>query len=275
MRRAFAGGAWRPFAAVRLALDDRAVLYGDTVFETLRVEDGVPLFWRAHRQRLVRSLRLAAFVDRARLLREVDGLVATLPGARHAALRITLSRGEGSGFLRRTTPQVYGSLTPIDAQAAPRSIRVALLDAPRSQRSGLYAAKHGNYAFAAAAMQRVGEGEEDVVFCAGKARVYETSVGNVFIAKGRTLATPPADGTILEGTTRNLIFRAAKRLGYRVFERAISVPRLLACDEAFITSSISGLTHISHAGRRRLDGDGTLTRALFDGYRELVAAEKQ
>lgn len=270
-RRAYSDGAWRRFESVRLALDDRAVLYGDTVFETVRVEASVPLLWREHRRRFVRSLSLAAFPERKRIVAEVDRAVRSLPAIAHGVLRVTVSRGVGSGLRRQTVPHVYAALTPTTPQAQPGKVRLALVDAPRSAH-GLYAAKHGNYAFAAACVQRA-RGFGDVLFCDRRDRVYETSTGNIFIVQKRTLLTPPADGTILEGTTRNVILRGAERLGLAVKERAFDVKALLFCDEAFVTSAIVGLTQVSHVGRTRIVGDGALTRALFGVYRARVARE--
>jgi branched-chain amino acid aminotransferase len=270
--RAF-DGKWKPFARVRLSLEDRAVLYGYTVFETLRMEEGVPLFWRDHKRRLTRSLRLLGFPESTRLLREVDEAVASAPKFEHGLLRVTISRGEGRGLTRPATPRVYASLHPITPPAEPTGVKLALVDAPRM--IGLFAAKHGNYAFAGASLAHMPKGCGDVLFCAGNERVYETSVGNLAIVTGRTILTPPADGTILEGTTRNLLFALSKKLGLTMHESVLRVPDVLDCDEAFVTSSIAGLTHVTHLGGRRLSGDGTLTRALFGVYRERVKAEIQ
>ena len=276
-RFAYAAESWRAFGDVRLALDDRAVLYGDTAFETLRVERGVALFWRAHRTRLARSLALLGFPARARLLGEADAAVAGMPRVENGVLRVTLSRGEGRGLRRQSVPATYASLHVIAAQEPPARVRLAVVDAPRAAKSGVFAAKHGNYAFAAACLARAAAGFDDVAFCAGKERVYETSAGNLFIAKRRLLATPPADGTILAGTTREQVFRLAKKLGFRVVERAFAVKDVLACDEAFVTSAIVGFQHVSHFGKKRLLGDGAVTRALFHAYRGLVeqAIERQ
>lgn len=268
--RAF-DGKWQAFDRVRLSLDDRAVLYGYTVFETLRIEQGVALFWREHRKRLVRSLRLLRFPDSARVLREVDAAVASAPRFEQGVLRVTISRGEGRGLARPALPHVYASLHEIGPQEAPGRAKLALVDAPRM--IGLFAAKHGNYAFAGASLAQMPRGCDDVLFCAGNERVYETSVGNLSIVTGRTILTPPADGTILEGTTRNLLFPLCKKLGLTMRESVLRVPDVLDCDEAFVTSSISGLTHITHLGGQRLRGDGTLTRALFGVYRQRVQAE--
>lgn len=138
--RAF-DGKWQAFDRVRLSLDDRAVLYGYTVFETLRMEQGVALFWREHRKRLVRSLRLLRFPDSARVLREVDAAVVSAPRFEQGVLRVTISRGEGRGLARPALPHVYASLHEIGPQEAPGRAKLALVDAPRM--IGLFAAKHG------------------------------------------------------------------------------------------------------------------------------------
>jgi para-aminobenzoate synthetase/4-amino-4-deoxychorismate lyase len=65
--------------------------------------------------------------------------------------------------------------------------------------------------------------------------VLESGSGNVFIAEGDTLVTPPADGRILPGVTRAELLRRAD-----VSVEPFGLERLRAADEVFVTSAIRG-----------------------------------
>jgi para-aminobenzoate synthetase/4-amino-4-deoxychorismate lyase len=76
--------------------------------------------------------------------------------------------------------------------------------------------------------------------------VLEASYANVWIADGEALITPPADGRILPGTTRQALLAADPAAR----EEPLSLARLARADAVFLTSSISG----RHPARLLQDG---------------------
>jgi len=103
--------------------------------------------------------------------------------------------------------------------------------------------------------------------------VTEGTTSNVFAVARGALMTPPADGTILGGVTRDRVLAAARRLGLQVRETSLAVDRLRRADEVFITAStIEVLPVVRIDGRRVGDGrPGEITGALRDAYRAAVA----
>lgn len=60
---------------------------------------------------------------------------------------------------------------------------------------------------------------------------------NIFVVKGKNIATPPLGGTILPGITRKSIITLARERGYTVEERPVEAAEVLKADEAFCTGT--------------------------------------
>jgi len=94
--------------------------------------------------------------------------------------------------------------------------------------------------------------------------VLEASRANVFIVEAGSIVTPPADGRLLAGITRRRIIDLLP-----VLEQHISLLRLLAADEVFLTGSVRGIEPV-----RECDGvgawpEGTVTTLVADELRRL------
>jgi para-aminobenzoate synthetase/4-amino-4-deoxychorismate lyase len=75
--------------------------------------------------------------------------------------------------------------------------------------------------------------------------VLESEQANVFTVSRNLIRTPPLDGRILAGTTREKVIRLALANGFDVSEEPVSLAQLALGDEAFVTSSIKGLCAVA------------------------------
>lgn len=82
-----------------------------------------------------------------------------------------------------------------------------------------------------------GKGFSDVLYLDARENKYieEVSSCNIFVVKGKSIATPPLGGTILPGITRKSIIALAKERGYAVEERPVTIDEVMSADEAFCT----------------------------------------
>jgi D-alanine transaminase len=94
----------------------------------------------------------------------------------------------------------------------------------------------------------------------------------VFAVVGGTLVTPPADGTILPGVTRELVLRIARRAGVRTREVSLPVARLRRAAEVFVTASTIELLPVVRVDGRAIGAGrpGPVTRVLQHAYRAQV-----
>jgi para-aminobenzoate synthetase/4-amino-4-deoxychorismate lyase len=105
--------------------------------------------------------------------------------------------------------------------------------------------------------------------------VLETEQANVFTVSGNLIRTPPHDGRILAGTTREKVIRLALANGFDVSEEPVLLDELTAAEEAFITSSIKGLCAVGSVLHSRSFESGPagarLAKALWKSWNFAVA----
>lgn len=262
----------------RVSVFDRGLLYGDGVFETLRVYGGEVFALEMHLARLREGAeRLAlplpalkwAVVLRRLLQRnglaEGDGWV-----------RVTLTRGPSErGLLpseesRSTLLISSGHLDPRLELQQRRGIAVVVL--PFGRNPALAEIKSANYLDGVlgrmtAARQRGADG----LFVAADGSLTESTTANLFIVARDALITPPAVG-ILRGITRELVLKLARDAGWKVNEKKIRPAHLLAADEVFLTSSIAEIMPVVQVNGRRVGGGrpGPRTLEIRRMFRRLV-----
>lgn len=73
--------------------------------------------------------------------------------------------------------------------------------------------------------------------CSENKYIEEVSSCNIFVVKGKNIATPPLGGTILPGITRKSIIALARERGYTVEERPVLAEEIMKADEAFCTGT--------------------------------------
>jgi D-amino acid aminotransferase len=270
--------------AARVSVLDRGLLHGDGVYDTWRTYGGRPFALAAHLARLARAARRLglpspgaahAWATHTRTLLRRNGLA-------DGAARLTITRGAaGTGLApslhaRPTILLTVRALPPDLDRLQSRGVAVTLLPFARDAGPGWGTLKLVGHASAVLGKQlaqrrRAFEG----LYVTPEGDVTEGTTSNVFAFVRGTLSTPPADGTILCGVTRDRVLAAARRLGLRVRETSIPVDRLRRADEVFVTAStIEVLPIVRIDGRRIGDGrPGVTTRALQDAYRAAVARE--
>lgn len=238
--------------------DDRGVLHGDGLFETLHLRGGQPWLRDAHLARLRAGADVIglALPPAEVLVDLLDAVSAGWPTEVEGALRLVCTRGpEGGG---PTT--VYATLgeVPGAARRARRDgVTVATLPLGVAARArpelGWLPAgvKSTSYAVSTAARRWAERaGVDDVLWVSTDGYVLEAPTANVVWLTGTTLCTVPAEETgVLPGVTARWLLDHADELGLRTEEHLITPADLHEADAVWLTSSLRGLAEI-----RTLDG---------------------
>lgn len=275
-----------PHERPTVSLFDRGYLLGDSVFETLRCYRGVPFRLGDHLERFEYSAAVlgiplpAERVAMGALVREA----VARSGLHEAALRITLSRGEGVGTISPascTAPVlsiVVRPLQPYPAAAYVEGIQSSIVS-PRRIPSACIdpAIKCGNYLPSVLARRELEARDMlEGVQLSVDDEVVGGSVSNVFVVAHGRLRTPhPASGC-LPGVTRAAVLALAGELGLPWSEDRLRVTDLYAADEMFFTNSlmeclpVAGLDH-----RRFAAAPGPVTRRLHEALRERIRKETE
>jgi len=246
--------------------DDRAVVRGDAVFETLRAAGGRLDNESAHLDRLEGSAAAMGLPvpDRAAWTELARQVTAAWGARSEGMLRLVYSRGvEDSG--RPTCLAMMSSVPESTLRHRRDGVRVVTLarglaaadhaDAPWL----LVGAKTTSYAVNMAAQRHARAiGADDAIFLATDGQVLEAPTATVVWAVGKTLCTPPVEAGILDGTAVRALFRRAPEHGLSTDIRRAWVADLHAADGVWLTSSVRGAVVVT-AIDGQVRGDAGLT----------------
>ena len=247
--------------------DDRGLLLGVGLFETLLFVDAEPRLWEAHVARLhhdcaelrlappnVQALRAAA----AQALDEVE-----LAHGR-AAVRLTLTGGGGGRGLNAPThiqPRLLASAAR--SPPPPASLALATSRIRRNPTSPTSRLKTLSYLDGVAARQEAVDAGADEALCLDvQGRVACAAAGNVFWLEGERLCTPALSCGVLAGVVRAQLLRLAPRLGLEAAQVEAEPGRLHAADVVFVTNSLIGAVPVRALDGRTLRADPARLRRL-------------
>jgi branched-chain amino acid aminotransferase len=238
----YVNGEFLPEKQARVSPLDRGFLYGDAIFETIRVSNGHCFLWESHMARLQAGaayLRIATNFMPLELA-NVSKTVLTANRVRDGFLRIELSRGVG---VRGYSPRgADGRTLVISAHEGPKfsaarlsvitaSVRV-MADEPWTQ------LKTANRLPNILAKREADEAEADEALLLNhRWTVSGASGANVFCLRRDLLLTPPLAAGGIAGTTRSFVMRAAARLGLHAAQEELKLEDLYAADAVFLTSA--------------------------------------
>lgn len=271
----------------RVSATDHGLLYGDGVFEGMRIVHGGVFRLDRHLERLehgARMLDLALPATRAEI-RQVVLATARAFGKSEAYVRLLVTRGEGAlGVDPSTCPHarlicLVTNVTLYADEQLARGIDLVTSSWRRPQSDMLdprvKSLNYLNNAMAKLEAKRAGADEGLLLNRAGN--VAEATVANVFAVRGGVLLTPPGVDGALEGITRASVIEIAQSSQREFVERSLSRYDLFAADEVFLTGSgAAGLVPVRSLDGRNI-GEGkpgavysSLRGALHEAARDWV-----
>lgn len=275
-------GEYRGETEKLLSVQDRALCFGDGLFEVLRCVGGRFLLFRKHLGRMATAaaeLGMDFPFETGALLEAARGLVAR-NGIADGELYVELTRGESPRYhlfpagVKPNLFMVLNPLRPIPADARERGIGVCLYP---DLRHGLCRWKTLNLlvnVLAKEEAKRLHAYEACFVRGEGSGRVVtEGASSSFFAARGGTFVTPGLGDNILPGATRAAILELARQAGIPVEERSLPLAELEGADEAFLVSTVSQVMPVIRVGERVVGAGvpGPLTRRLQGLYAAYMA----
>jgi branched-chain amino acid aminotransferase len=273
-------GEITPAAEARVSVLDNGFTFGDGVYETLRTYGGRPFHLDRHLARLrdsARRLEIAIPPPDEALAADLDRLLERAANP-ESYIRIIVTRGVGEisyRFDRVKGPTIMMAARDYepfpDAQyrdGIPVILSSLRRNSPRSLDPAMKSCNLINNILAVREAQAKGAGEPIMLNDAGE--VAEGASANVFLVGKGALVTPPLSAGILPGVTRAVVLEIAGRTGIAATEETVSVARLMAADEAFVTSTLKEVMPIATVDGRPIGSGrpGPVTRRLLDAYRE-------
>jgi len=251
----------------RISVFDHALLYGDGVFEGIRIYNGKVFKEAEHVKRFFQSAKAIRL--------EIPMTPEQVSGAMHETM--AANGIDGDGYIRLVVTRGVGSLGISVAHTACPMLfiiadKIALYPQEVYDR-GLHcvvssiARNHPNSTSprvkslnylnnVMAKLEARDAGADEAIMLTTEGRVAECTGDNIFLLINGTLFTPPTCEGILDGITRNLVMQLARKRGLEVIEKSLVRHDLYIADECFATGTAAEVVPITVIDHRPV-GDGT------------------
>jgi branched-chain amino acid aminotransferase len=281
-RTVYISGKFVPAEQAAVSVFDHGLLYGDGIFEGIRVYGGRVFLLREHIERLYESalaIRLQIPIAPPEMTQAVEETVRK-NGIDDGYVRLVVTRGSGSLGLdiRRTSnPQVIviaDTISLYPPELYENGLKLITASTIRNHPGALSPRiKSLNYLNnIMAKIEGTDAGTVEALMLNHNGEVSECTGDNIFIIRNGVLKTPPADSGILEGITRNAVMRLAREAGIEVRECVMVRHDIFTADECFLTGTAAEvIAVISLDGRQIGSGKpGPVTMDLLQRFRDLT-----
>lgn len=267
----------------KVSVYDHGLLYGDGVFEGMRIYAGKVFRLEQHMVRLWESalaINLPIPISMETLMADVNACVAKNK-LDDGYIRLIVTRGVGTLGLNPYTcsdPQVIiiaDKVALYPAKMYEEGLELVTASTIRNHPAALSPRiKSLNYLNnIMAQMEALKAGCVEAVMLNTKGEVAECTGDNLFIVRRGKLMTPPIDAGILEGITRAVVIELAKEAGLEVFETPLSRHDIFVADECFLTGSAAEVIAAVKLDDRVIGTGkpGPITNQLNKAFRDLVS----
>ena len=268
-------------AQATVSVYDHGLLYGDGVFEGIRVYHGKVFRLKEHIDRLYDSARaiwLEIPMTREDMTRAVEETVKANE-KKDGYIRLVVTRGPGTLGLdpRKCEPQVF--IIVDDISLYPRELyengleiitAATIRNHPAALNPRIKSLNYLNNILAK--IEAIRGGCLEALMLNPEGKVAECTGDNVFVVKHGTIRTPPLDAGILEGVTRNAVIELARKAGYTVREEALTRHDVFTADELFLTGTAAEIIPVVKCDGRPIGSGkpGPVTKKLRELFQQLV-----
>ena len=238
-----------------MQVNNRGFLYGDGVFETIKVLNGRPFNLIHHFNRLHKGLRLLALIsteqgfvieDLLRLLQQ------QIDDSQQSNLRVRLSfyRVEG-GFYSptQTSFRVHAQWCPLESpyfELNQRGLRMGICSSVKLAQDSLSSLKTiSALRYVKAGLEKQENGWDDAVLMNTQQQIAETIAANLFLVKDQIVYTPSLDQACVAGTMRLLILEIMKENDRKVVVQPLCLDDLKQAQGLFLSNAVRGLQWVS------------------------------
>ncbi len=256
-------GQFIPQEEARVAVNDGAFLYGDSLFETIKARHQQILLLEQHLRRLEQAAQLLKFPYPRKQIESACSELAkhlTTPASR---IRLTLSRGSCQGLLYPAHDQGWFLLTAapydqINERHREQGLSCCLAPNQRvNPFSHLPQLKHGNYADCLYARNVAHlQQADEALFIDHHGNLLEGATSNLFAVIDNQLITPPLGNLVLNGVMRRQVIDAAGELGIPSSESPLPLADAIKANEVFLCNSLIDLVPVSTIDGKSINRGG-------------------
>lgn len=283
----YVNGQWQPKGQAMVSVYDHGLLYGDGIFEGIRVYNGKIFKCGQHMERLWRSaeaLRLKIPCTRDEMV-EIMRKAIEVNGLTNGYIRLVVTRGYGSLGLNPFKCPVAGVICIADQislyppEMYTQGMKVIVARRPRTPIECLDPrVKSLNYLNnILAKVEAIDAGCLEAVMLNTDGHVCECTGDNIFMINNGQVFTPPTEAGILEGITRRFVMDLCVENGIPCTVRNIRPEELKSADEVFLTGSAAEIIAVRQIDDTTIGGgaggEGPITRRLREAFRKVVTTD--
>lgn len=262
----------------KVSVFDHGVLYGDGVFEGIRVYNGRVFELDAHIERLynsARGIRLEIPMSREKLIDAINKTVEA-NGVVDGYIRLNVTRGTGTLGLNPficENPTVFiiaDNIQLYPEELYEKGLKIISATTVRNHPLSIPPQiKSMNYLNnILAKIEALDSNVPEAIMYNHEGYVAEATGDNVFMVRKGIIYTPPVEAGALEGITREVVIRIAKKEGIEVIERNLTRFDLYISNELFLTGTAAEVIGIVEIDGRIIGNGrpGPITRRLRDKF---------
>jgi len=283
--KVFLDGRFVPEDEAKISVFDHGLLYGDGVFEGIRIYNRRAFMLEEHLKRLfagARVIRLDIPLS-AEELKERVCEAARVNGITDGYVRLVVTRGKGDlglSPMKCSDPSVIiiaDTIKIYPDEVYEKGLKVVTVSTRRNNPDSLSPQiKSLNYLnHILAHLEVLHAGADEGLMLNDQGLVTECVVDNFFIVENGAVLTPPTNSGALNGITRQAVFRLCEDLGIGIKEEGLSLVECYIADECFLTGTAAEIAPITHIDQRPI-GDGTpgpVTAKLMAAFKQLRESE--
>lgn len=283
--KVFINGLLYDKAEAKINVYDHGLLYGDGVFEGIRIYNGKVFRLKEHIDRLYESalaIKLEIPVPPEQLIQDVTNTVKA-NNKHNGYIRLVVTRGAGYlGLDPRKTSEPQIIIIVDDISLYPQELYehgmelvtvTTIRNHPNALNPRIKSLNYLNNILAK--IEAVQAGCAEALMLNHKGEVAECSGDNIFVLKKGILKTPGTEAGILEGITRNAVIDMATKDGITVKEMPLTRHDVYAADECFLTGTAAEIIPVVKCDGRVIGSGkpGPITRKLLTDFQRLVLME--
>ena len=242
-----------------ISAGNRALRYGDGLFETMRMYEGRILNLDFHFERFFTGMRilqfnLPQFFSPEFFLRTVNELLLKNSHQQNARIRLMALRGDGGIFdNENNSPDYIIETWPLSEKIElnGNGLIVDVFAGTRKSCDQFSNLKSNNYLPSIMAGLFAKKNKlDDAIILNAYDRICESAIANIFIINGENIYTPPLSEGCVAGTMRRWILEKFSLKDYSVIEKTLSMDDVLNADEFFLTNAIHPIRWVKNFGRK-------------------------
>ena len=272
-------------AEARISVLDHGFLYGDGVFEGIRMYSGCIFKLKEHIDRLYDSARVIMLDVPMSKDEMISAIVETVKrnGLSDGYIRVVVSRGVGDlGLDPRKCPRPSVVIIADNIKLYPQELYTKGLsiitvptrrNIPEALNPQVKSLNYLNNIMAK--IEAVHRGYEEALMLNHEGYVAECTGDNIFMVKANLLITPPTSVGVLKGITARTVMEIAGRLGMVVKEERFTRYDLYTADEVFLTGTAAEIIPVIKIDDRLIaDGQpGKFTRNIITEFRKITSVD--